>query len=401
MILGVDTSKLEELKLEVEKTKALYEAEVNSTKSLRFQLQIVQAELKHAEKRAQELQQMLSRFQSRESIPVLNGIKDWELLPSIKCPLLGAFRHVLPSADSEIIYLTRTFEHVSSIVGHSLHSDLTIDFGPLHTAPIRSLVRSTHHPDYFLTASLDKSATLFNSHSKAVMVKFQSQSQAWSAQFHSSNANLIYIGQQHHCIQLFDLRQPSSPIDSLTQPGPKQALAIHSLVHASNTLISGSFGSVVKWDDTPSLLAKNDCFAIESAARQMPSFALAFRGHKATHFSIFNVNEVKPTATCTIPVRNSLMFRFALWHEESNLTSNDVNDKPLKPIWHLASPNEASQGIDIFNFENETMGNLSCSLSSGSPSPLLDIKPMWTPEKFFLTSLNEAGEIFLFQKNTA
>ncbi|XP_014484874.1 PREDICTED: E3 ubiquitin-protein ligase RFWD3-like [Dinoponera quadriceps] len=85
----------------------------------------------------------------------------------------------------------------------------------LHSNAIRDLTFHSMQPSLLLSVGFDKCAKLMDIQNNMILHTFQTESPLWSCCWSGDNSNLLLVGAQNGSITRFDIRQISSPVDTL------------------------------------------------------------------------------------------------------------------------------------------------------------------------------------------
>ncbi|XP_025160217.1 E3 ubiquitin-protein ligase RFWD3 isoform X2 [Harpegnathos saltator] len=86
----------------------------------------------------------------------------------------------------------------------------------LHSQAIRDITFHSMQPSLLLSVGFDKCAKLMDIQNNMVLHTFQTESPLWSCCWSGDNSNLLLVGAQNGSITRFDIRQISSPVDTLS-----------------------------------------------------------------------------------------------------------------------------------------------------------------------------------------
>ncbi|XP_032663707.1 E3 ubiquitin-protein ligase RFWD3-like isoform X2 [Odontomachus brunneus] len=85
----------------------------------------------------------------------------------------------------------------------------------LHHLAIRDIKFHSMQPSLLLSVGFDKCAKLMDVQNNMILHTFKTESPLWSCCWSGDNSNLLLVGAQNGSITRFDIRQISSPVDTL------------------------------------------------------------------------------------------------------------------------------------------------------------------------------------------
>ncbi|KOX69377.1 E3 ubiquitin-protein ligase RFWD3 [Melipona quadrifasciata] len=91
----------------------------------------------------------------------------------------------------------------------------------LHNQAIRDVTFNTSQQSLLLSVGFDKCAKLLDIQSHIIMHTYQTDSPLWSCCWSGNNSHVFFVGAQNGSITQFDIRQTSSAVEILDNPGDR------------------------------------------------------------------------------------------------------------------------------------------------------------------------------------
>lgn len=273
----------------------------------------------------------------------------------------------------------------------------TTAFIPLHQKQIRDVAIQCINP-WVISVSMDKLFKVVDCGSNSMITTFTCDTPLWSCCWDQDSPSIFYVGEQQGCVNKFDIRQMSQPLNILSVPGDMSPVVSVACITSDSAttqnggVISCKLNSIMVFENTVEGYNSHQLpiegpfvsMSFEHKTKQLlvstrPTFRIPYSRHFVGNL------EKNPQGTI---VCNTV-------HCFEGSTSQKVLTRSClveNKNFYVAAHHESSSSVFLWNVNSGTKAH-----SLSATDPILDLRGLKTDNSNYLVGLTEKKlEFFKF-----